>query len=196
MIDGSTRLHTKLVWSSQSTSEIKLSSRRTSPRGIDWMPSTWKYRACDYCLSNSSLLAVWLRLLCFCAIAWCMCQTLPLISRGNLAAFQASHSPSATWMFHGHVSVAEALALFLVMVVSVGSGLFVGPGPTPLLRTYSESGSRELGVIRSVLIRWSAEQRSRKIIREIWENSQNKTWRWHMQRSARQNIRLKCVRWV
>ena len=70
-------------------------------------------------------------------------------------------------MFHGHVSVAEALALFLVMVVSVGSGLFVGPGPTPLLRTYSESGSRELGVIRSVLIRWSAEQRSRKIIREI-----------------------------
>ena len=116
------------------------------------MSSTWKYRACDDCLSNSSLLAVWLRLLCFCAIASCtsMCQTLPLISRGNLAAFQASHSPSATLMVHGHVSVAEARALFLMMVVSVGSGLYVGPGPSPLLRTYPESGSRELGGIRSL----------------------------------------------
>ena len=70
------------------------------------------------------------------------------------------------------MSVAEARALFLVMVVSVGSGLFVGPGPRPLLRTYPESGSRELGEIRlcmavdaqlllarvAVLIRWSAEQ--------------------------------------
>ena len=53
-------------------------------------------------------------------------------------------------MFHGHVSVAEARALFLVMVVSVGSGLYVGPGPSPLLPTYSESGSKELGGIRFV----------------------------------------------
>ena len=75
-----------------------------------------------------------------------MCHTLPQISRGNLAAFQASHSPSATWMFHGHVSVAEARALFLVMVVIVGSGLYVGP----LLRTYPESASTELGMIRSL----------------------------------------------
>ena len=42
------------------------------------------------------------------------------------------------------------LAVFLVMVVSVGSGLYVGPGPSPLLPTYSESGSRELGGIRFV----------------------------------------------
>ena len=45
--------------------------------------------------------------------------------------------------------VAEARALFLVMVVSVGSGLYVGPGPSPLPRAYPESGSRELGGIRS-----------------------------------------------
>ena len=43
-------------------------------------------------------------------------------------------------MFHGHVSVAEARALFLVMVVSVESGLYVGPGPSPQLWTYPESG--------------------------------------------------------
>ena len=74
------------------------------------------------------------------------------------------------------MSVAEARALFLVMVVSVGSGLFVGPGPRPLLRTYPESGSRELGGIRfcmavdaqlllarvAVLIWWSAEQQRQK----------------------------------
>ena len=84
-------------------------------------------------------------------------------------------------MFHGHVSVAEARALFLVMVVSVESGLYVGPGPSPLLQTYPESGSRELvgsGLCMAVdaqlllarvavLIRWSAEQQRRKIIREI-----------------------------
>ena len=46
--------------------------------------------------------------------------------------------------------VAGARALFLVMVVSVGSELHVGPGPSPLLRTYPESGSRELGGIRSL----------------------------------------------
>ena len=44
----------------------------------------------------------------------------------------------------------EARAVFLVMVVSVGSELHVGPGPSPLLRTYPESGSRELGGIRYV----------------------------------------------
>ena len=47
-------------------------------------------------------------------------------------------------------SVAGARALFLVMVVRVESGLYVGRGPSPLLRTYPESGSRELGGIRSV----------------------------------------------
>ena len=47
-------------------------------------------------------------------------------------------------------SVAEARALLLEMVVSAGLGLYVGPGPSPLLRTYPESGSRELGGIRSV----------------------------------------------
>ena len=46
--------------------------------------------------------------------------------------------------------MAEARALFLVMVVGVGSGLYVVPGPSPFLRTYPESGSRELGGIRSV----------------------------------------------
>ena len=72
-------------WRSQSTPEIMLSFERTSPRSICWVPSTWKYRACDVCPSNSSLLGIWQRPLCFCAIAWCMRQTLPLISRGILA---------------------------------------------------------------------------------------------------------------
>ena len=52
-------------------------------------------------------------------------------------------------MFHGHVSVAEARALFLV-VISVGSGLYVGPGPSPLLRTHPVSGVMERGAIRSL----------------------------------------------
>ena len=52
-------------------------------------------------------------------------------------------------MFHGHLSVAEACDIFLVMVVGVEAWLYVGPGPSPLLRTYPESGSRELGGIRS-----------------------------------------------
>ena len=45
--------------------------------------------------------------------------------------------------------LADARDLYLVIVVIVGSGLYVGPRPSPLLRTYQESGSRELGGIRS-----------------------------------------------
>ena len=36
-----------VCWSSGSTPQVKLSSRRISPRSKFWMPSTWKYRAFD-----------------------------------------------------------------------------------------------------------------------------------------------------
>ena len=53
-------------WSLKGRLKVMFSSRRTSPRSINWMPSTCKYQACCYC-QNVSLLSIWLCLLYCCA---------------------------------------------------------------------------------------------------------------------------------
>ena len=135
------------AWSSlQRTPEINLSSRRTSPRSIYGMPSTWKYRARDYYQSILSMLSVWLRLLCFCATSLLDVCARPLISRSIVAAFQESHSLSATWRFHGRISGRGQRCIF-------GEGcqrgvIYVGPA-----RCYEYIQSPVRGHNRSLFIK-------------------------------------------
>ena len=122
---GCTGLHVYTRSSVNLTSQSRgqLSSRRTSPRNVYWMPSTWKYRTWDH-FQDCSLLSVWRRLLCCCATACCMCHTCALAKPSRRVFFKRAISERHLHVF---MAVHVACAAFWVRIVSVGSVSFVGP---------------------------------------------------------------------